>query len=121
MSNKALKIFICILILISSTQAQVKNKSQIHNRGNRTVTKISSDNDYQKLWEKVDELEKSGLTKSAKEKAEEIYRKAEKVNNQQQMIKSFLVTYSLRSAVEEDIDTVVIKELKERISQAKAP
>ncbi|HEX2963129.1 MAG TPA: alpha-2-macroglobulin family protein, partial [Ignavibacteriales bacterium] len=37
------------------------------------------------------------------------------------MIKSFLVTYSLRSAVEEDIDTVVIKELKERISQAKAP
>ncbi|MGE5432939.1 MAG: hypothetical protein ACM3QX_17795, partial [Syntrophomonadaceae bacterium] len=118
MSNKALLVLICILILISNTPAQDNKKLQVHSR---VARKISAATVYEKMWAKVDEFEKSGQTQSAKKKAEEIYRKAEKGNNQQQMIKSLLVTYSLRSAVEEDIDTLVIKELRERISQAKAP
>ncbi|HEX2868464.1 MAG TPA: alpha-2-macroglobulin family protein [Ignavibacteriales bacterium] len=118
MPNKALKILICILILISTAHAQVNHKSQVHNKG---AKKISTTEGYEKMWIKVDELEKAGLTQSAKKRAEEIYRKAEKEQNQQQMIKSLLVIYSLRSVTEENIEDAVIQELKGRISSAKAP
>ncbi|MGE5621169.1 MAG: alpha-2-macroglobulin family protein [archaeon] len=126
MPSKALKIIVCFFILISNLQSQ-SDKTQTHSKGTGTAQKssltqkTSPDSIYKKLWQKVDELEKAGLTKSAGQKADEIYRKAEKENNQQQMIKSLLVVYSLRSAMEENIETAVIKELKEKIRLAKPP
>lgn len=77
-----------------------------------------SDNEYEKLWKEVDQLNKKGLPKSALEVVEKIYIKAKKENNTPEFIKAILYKLKLQSDFEEDFLVKAIDELKDEISVA---
>jgi hypothetical protein len=77
--------------------------------------------DYKDLWKKVEEAESKGLTKTASEKATEIYLLAEKENNYPQVIKAALTRIRYRNMVEEESELTNHFFIDTLIANSKAP
>ena len=76
---------------------------------------------YKSEWTKVDSLEQNGLTKSALTEVVEIYKKAEKEENHQQLIKSLMIKAKLQSYIEEDAFVNTIQELTLEATKSSYP
>ncbi|MCW8814257.1 MAG: MG2 domain-containing protein, partial [Chlorobium sp.] len=86
-------------------------------------TKISFNfgDDYKAAWQKVDSLEQQGLTRSALEVVEEIYKAAKKDNNQPQFIKSIFYKLKYGNYIEEDSHVKIVNDVKTEIKVAPSP
>ncbi|HSW55487.1 MAG TPA: alpha-2-macroglobulin family protein [Ignavibacteriaceae bacterium] len=78
-------------------------------------------NDYKAAWQKVDSLEQKGLTRSALEVVEEIYKAAKKDNNQPQFIKSVFYKLKYGNYIEEDSHVKIVNDVKAEIDAAQFP
>ncbi|MGH1383296.1 alpha-2-macroglobulin family protein [Kordia sp.] len=76
---------------------------------------------YSKLWKEVATLEKKGLTKSAFEKASEIYKIAKRDQNNPQIIKAFLHKANYQLTLEENAELTIVNELKAEIASQSFP
>ena len=76
---------------------------------------------YKVQWQKIDSLEKKGLPKSALKVVEEIYIKAKKENNSQQVIKSFIYNLKYKNQIEENAFERLCKELDSTAQTADFP
>jgi uncharacterized protein YfaS (alpha-2-macroglobulin family) len=74
--------------------------------------------DYKVAWQKVDSLEQKGLTRSALEVVEEIYKAAKKDNNQPQFIKSIFYKLKYGNYIEEDSHVKIVNDVKAEIEAA---
>lgn len=77
--------------------------------------------DYKVAWQKVDSLEQKGLTRSALEVVEEIYKAAKKDNNQPQFIKSIFYKLKYGNYIEEDSHVKIVNDVKAEIDDAQFP
>jgi len=77
--------------------------------------------DYQSAWRTVDSLEQQGLTRSALEVVEEIYKAAKKDNNQPQFIKSVFYKLKYGNYIEEDSHVKIVNDVKAEIDTADFP
>lgn len=78
-------------------------------------------NDYDKLWTKVEKLEIEGLPKSALKIVEEIYEKGEKNDNSPQIIKALFYKSKFSLTLEEDTQLKIINSFKKQISKSNFP
>ena len=77
--------------------------------------------DYKAAWQKVDSLEQKGLTRSALEVVEEIYKASKKDNNQPQFIKSVFYKLKYGNYIEEDSHVKIVNDVKAEINSANFP
>jgi len=77
--------------------------------------------DYDKLWARVDSLEKLGLTESSKKEVEIIRRIAQKETNYPQLVKSLIYLMKYSETLEEDAFGVAYNMLQQEIKQAPSP
>ncbi|MEJ2593883.1 MAG: alpha-2-macroglobulin family protein [bacterium] len=77
--------------------------------------------DYDKLWEKVYQLEADGLPRSALDVVDNIYREARAEGNQPQLLKALIYRISLKSRFEEDHLADAIGYFESELSQATPP
>ncbi len=80
-----------------------------------------SQNNYSDLWKSVEKFEVEGLPKSALEVVETISVKAEKENNNVQLIKALLFKSKFALILEEDAQLNIINDFKTQISQSEFP
>lgn len=108
MKNKStfLYLFIFAFIYISSSQAQ---------------TIKTSPKFYETSWEQVDSLEQSGLTRSALEIVDKIYKTSKKDNVHPQFIKSVLYKLKFANYVEENSQIKIVSEVKNEIQESSFP
>jgi uncharacterized protein YfaS (alpha-2-macroglobulin family) len=85
------------------------------------MIKYHFNDDYKAAWHKVDSLEGKGLTRSALEVVEEIYRAAKKDNNQPQFIKTVFYKLKYGNYIEEDSHIKIINDVKAEIDSAVLP
>ncbi|MDJ0645715.1 MAG: carboxypeptidase-like regulatory domain-containing protein [Flavobacteriaceae bacterium] len=76
---------------------------------------------YQKEWKQVEQFELKGLTASASDAAEKIYKKAKKRKNHPQIIKSLIYKSKFALLLEEDAQLKVIDRLKAEIATSSYP
>ncbi|NWG29320.1 MAG: hypothetical protein HXY48_12400, partial [Ignavibacteriaceae bacterium] len=76
---------------------------------------------YKSAWKTVDSLEQQGLTRSALEVVEEIYKAAKKDNNQPQFIKSVFYKLKYGNYIEEDSHVKIVNDVKAEIDTADFP
>lgn len=108
---------IACLLLLNCSLTQITEESQ----SNKPLLIYSNGDVYKRDWRVIDSLEQNGLTKSALEEVEQIYRKAEKADNHQQLLKSLLVKAKLQSYVEEESFVKTIRELTTEAANADYP
>ncbi len=77
--------------------------------------------DYAPSWQKIEDLQKKGLTKSALAEVDKIYSSAKQTNNDAQIIKSLLFKINLKANLEEDASVKSIDSLEAEIAVAKEP
>ena len=77
--------------------------------------------DYNAAWRTVDSLEQQGLTRSALEVVEQIYKAAKKDNNQPQFIKSVFYKLKFGNYIEEDSHVKIVNDVKTEIDSADFP
>jgi hypothetical protein len=77
--------------------------------------------DYKAAWHKVDSLEQKGLTRSALEVVEEIYRASQKDGNQPQFIKSIFYKLKYGNYIEEDSHVKIVNDVKAEIDTSSFP
>jgi uncharacterized protein YfaS (alpha-2-macroglobulin family)/predicted DCC family thiol-disulfide oxidoreductase YuxK len=82
---------------------------------------FNNDKNYKQDWQKVDSLEKKGLTKSASEVVDEIYAKAKKDNNAEQLVKAVIYQAKYISVREEDANIKIIHKLDSEATVAPYP
>jgi uncharacterized protein YfaS (alpha-2-macroglobulin family) len=82
---------------------------------------MKGQNDYQSDWKKVKTFNQEGLPKSALEIVEIIYDKANKENNDNQIIKALLHKAKYMLTLEENAQLTIIKDLKSEIDKSKFP
>jgi TonB-dependent SusC/RagA subfamily outer membrane receptor len=78
-------------------------------------------NNYNNFWEEVTKLENDGLTQSASKVVEQIWQKAEKDNNEQQLIKCLIYQSKYTLILEEEAELKVINNFKTQINKSKTP
>ena len=86
-----------------------------------TVINQAQNNNYSKLWEKVEAFELDGFPKSALLKVETIEALAKKESNKNQLIKTLLFKSKFALILEEDAQLKVINDFKSAIANAKSP
>jgi len=77
--------------------------------------------DYKAAWHKVDSLVNEGLTRSALEVVEGIYKNAKTENNQPQIIKSLFYKLKFTNYTEEDSHVKVLNDVKNEIKTTSFP
>ncbi len=85
------------------------------------LTTAQAQNSYEKLWTKVDAFELDGKITSANEIVNTIYKKANRKNNQTQLIKSLLYLSKNALILEEDADLKIVENLEKEIQEADFP
>ncbi len=85
------------------------------------TTQIIAQKKFDKLWTKVEQFEVDGLPKSARQIVEDIYIKAEKNNNNPQLIKSLLYKSKFALTLEEDAQLTIIDNFKNHIAKTTLP
>lgn len=83
------------------------------------VSGVMQAQSYERLWQRVEQLEKGDLPKSVVEAAQAIYIKAEKEKNVPQMMKAFLTMTVYREVVSPDSLQVDVRKLEEWASSPK--
>jgi uncharacterized protein YfaS (alpha-2-macroglobulin family) len=86
-----------------------------------TLNAQKKNSEYISQWQKVEQLQKKGLTKSALEDVEQIYRSAKKDNNDPQVVKALLFKINLRQNIVEDASVKSIDSIENEIAIAKEP
>ncbi|WP_375239052.1 alpha-2-macroglobulin [Aurantibacter sp.] len=81
----------------------------------------AQNNDYSKLWKKVEAFEVEGLPKSALKTVTEIEVLAKKDSNQKQLIKTLLFKSKFALTLEENAQIKVITDFKLAISKSRSP
>ncbi len=76
---------------------------------------------YTQQWEKVKELQKKGLPRSALKIVDEIYKSAKKEDNNPQILKSLIYKASLKSTFEEEYLIKSVYEFEKELKTAKEP
>lgn len=76
---------------------------------------------YTSQWEKVEQLQKKGLTKSALSEVDNIYTNAKKGGNEPQIIKALLFKITLQQNIVEDASVKSIDSMQLEIASAKEP
>ncbi|HNW89314.1 MAG TPA: alpha-2-macroglobulin family protein [Bacteroidales bacterium] len=117
---KTIKI-IAFALIVSVTAIAVKSIIPAFVHQKSITEMISINDDYPKLWAKVDSLVNKGLTRSAIEVVQVIYEKAKIENHTGNFVKA--VTYKLRleSYISEDDYVKEINDLTKEASEAKFP
>ncbi|WP_241507271.1 alpha-2-macroglobulin family protein [Aquimarina sediminis] len=77
--------------------------------------------DYQNDWKKIETFNQQGLPKSALEVVETIYDRAQKANNDNQVIKALIHKAKYMLTLEENAQLTIIKDFKNEISKSKFP
>jgi hypothetical protein len=85
------------------------------------ITSTQAQNNFEKLWTKVEAFELEGKTKSANEIVATIYKKAKKKNNSNQLIKSLLYQSKFALVLQEDAELLVLQNLEKEINTAAFP
>lgn len=78
-----------------------------------SVSGVMQAQSYERLWQRVEQLEKDDLPKSVVEAAQDIYQNAEKEKNVPQMMKAFLTMTAYREIVSPDSLQVDIRKLED--------
>ena len=81
----------------------------------------AQDGNYASDWEKVQQLEKEGLTKSALIVVEGIEKKAKKDDNSSQRIKTLFFKSKYALTLEEDAQLSIINDFKSEIAKSTFP
>ncbi|MFK7832963.1 MAG: alpha-2-macroglobulin [Winogradskyella sp.] len=79
----------------------------------------NAQNDFDNQWQEITQLENEGLTKSASDLAETIYKKAVDTKNSTQRIKALLYISKYMLTLEEDAQLTIVKRFKSEIDSAK--
>jgi len=85
------------------------------------ITTTQAQQNFEKLWTKVEAFELEGKTKSANDIVATIYKKAKKKNNSNQLIKSLLYQSKFALVLQEDAELLVVQYLEREISEASFP
>ena len=104
------------LLLVLLTAFSINNTVR-----NSKFNYILKNENYEKQWAKVDSLSKKGLTKSALEIVEVIFKDSKKNNNAPQYIKAVIHKMKLSSYLEEDALKKSILELEGELKDAQYP
>lgn len=99
-------------VMIWAQTSHVSNKNQKKPIVNMT---------YQAYWNKVDSLQKKGLTKSAYELSIEIYAKAKKENNSAQMVKAIIHRMKFSAETDEESSTNDLRFMETELQTAVFP
>ena len=86
-----------------------------------TTSQAQQPNNYQSLWDRVDQLEVDGLPKSALEVVNEIKTLAQKDDNRAQLIKTMLFQSKFALILEEDAQITIVNDFKTTIASSKFP
>lgn len=108
------------LVLISATIITQKTHYTTTETKNRDIN-FHDKLIYDKLWEKVDSLDKKKLPESALKVVEEIYHKAKEEGNSPQYIKSVIYKMKYLDWVQEEALVKMIKELESEANSAAFP
>ena len=79
----------------------------------------NAQNDFENKWKEVDKLENEGLTKSASDLVETIYKNAVKAENTPQRIKALLYISKYILTLEEDAQLNIVNRFKSEIDSSK--
>ncbi|WP_299111815.1 alpha-2-macroglobulin [uncultured Winogradskyella sp.] len=79
----------------------------------------NAQNDFENQWKEVTKLENEGLTKSASDLVEDIYKKAVKAENSDQRIKALLHISKYMLTLEEDAQLHIVNRFKSEIDTTK--
>ncbi|WP_282032186.1 alpha-2-macroglobulin family protein [Winogradskyella eximia] len=79
----------------------------------------NAQNDFENQWKEVTKLENEGLTKSASDLVEDIYKKAVKAENSEQRIKALLHISKYMLILEEDAQLHIVNRFKSEIDTTK--
>jgi uncharacterized protein YfaS (alpha-2-macroglobulin family) len=117
------KIIFILLAIFIVTVSVTFTFSLIHSpsENKKGTIKYHFNDDYKSAWNKVDSLENKGLTRSALEVVEEIYKTAKLENNEPQIIKSLFFKLKYANYVEEYSHQKIIKQVTEEIDSASFP
>ncbi|MBQ4821480.1 MG2 domain-containing protein [Aquimarina sp. MMG016] len=85
------------------------------------ISTIMSQENYENEWKKVESFDQQGLPKSALEVVENIYTKAQKKKDANQIIKALLFKAKYILTLEENAQLNIIKEFKSEIENSKFP
>ncbi len=78
-------------------------------------------NFYKQKWQEIKELDKKGLPKSSLKVVDEIYSKAKKENNSEQVLKSYIYNLKYKNQIEENAFEKLCKELDSTAQVANFP
>ena len=81
----------------------------------------NSNDSYESLWIEVEQLEKEALTKSASELVSQIFARAKKEDNPQQIVRSLLYRSKYALTLEEDAMLNIVEEFKGEIDRGRFP
>ncbi len=79
----------------------------------------NAQNDFENQWKEVTKLENEGLTKSASDLVEDIYKKAIKAENTNQRVKALLFISKYMLTLEEDAQLTIVNRFKSEIDATK--
>ena len=82
---------------------------------------ITAQKKYDKLWEEVEKYELEGKFKSAAETTDKILKKAERSNESEQLVKSFIYKSKFALLLEEDAQQRIISEITAYIEETDFP
>lgn len=113
-SNRILKIFISLLILLQLVAFQSSTSPE-------KWIPFPENEKFTAEWKKVDELEKKGLPKSAMEIVDQIYASAKRSHNAEQVAKALIFRSKFISQTEEDAFPKIIGQVLNEIAVSKFP
>lgn len=90
-------------------------------KNNKDMELFGKNDDYSKLWKRVDSCEQRGLTESALKVVEEIYKRSKTENNAPQFVKSVIFKLKFAQYKEEFSQEKNINDLKKEVADAKFP
>ncbi len=85
------------------------------------TTTASAQENYNNLWEDVQEHERNALPKSALNVVDRIYEKAKQSNNAPQLVKTLLYKSKFMTVLEEEAQLNIVNQFKQHISALESP
>ncbi len=113
--------FVSLFSFLSFTtiiKIRSSNKSKI-NTGFKSTVGFQENN--KKAWDKIDSLEKAGLTRSALAIVEQVYLKAKRENDPPQIIKALIYKLKYVNYTEENSNKKIIEQIKNTIDSSSFP
>lgn len=120
MKNKKLYLVLFAIILggVALSIATIRDKQM---QVNFKLKAIPPGDDYEKMWEEVQEFERKGLYESALKKIEEIYLKAYASANSNQVVKSTIYRIKYNQYLKEDDYVLAINDLNKLVKESSTP